>query len=80
MHDGRFTSLEEVIEHYNSGVQDHPNLSPQLRTGGPGQGPPGGPRTLNLTTDEKQALVDFLKTLTDPVVSTDEKYSDPFEG
>lgn len=27
MHDGRFKTLEEVIEHYNSGVKQHPNLS-----------------------------------------------------
>ena len=27
MHDGRFKSLEEVVEHYNSGVQQHPNLA-----------------------------------------------------
>ncbi|MEL6591871.1 MAG: cytochrome c peroxidase [Bacteroidota bacterium] len=39
MHDGRFQTLEEVIEHYDNGVQAHPNLAPQLRQGGPG-GPP----------------------------------------
>ena len=27
MHDGRFNTLEEVVEHYNSGIQAHPNLS-----------------------------------------------------
>jgi cytochrome c peroxidase len=31
MHDGRFQTLEEVIEHYNSGIQDHPNLDLNLR-------------------------------------------------
>ena len=72
MHDGRFETLEEVIEHYNSGVQNHPNLSPTLRGGG------GQPRVLNLTQQEKTALVDFLKTLTDNVFTEDIKYSNPF--
>jgi cytochrome c peroxidase len=31
MHDGRFTTLGTVVEHYNSGVKNHPNLSPQLK-------------------------------------------------
>ncbi|MBL0131528.1 MAG: cytochrome-c peroxidase [Chitinophagaceae bacterium] len=34
MHDGRFTTLEQVVEHYSSGVKNHPNLSPQLRLPG----------------------------------------------
>ena len=39
MHDGRFATLEQVVEFYNSGVVNHPNLSPQLRVGPP---PPSG--------------------------------------
>ena len=72
MHDGRFATLEEVVEFYNSGVVNHTNLSPPLR------GPGGQPRRLNLTAAQKAALVAFLKTLTDPSVMTDEKFSDPF--
>lgn len=75
MHDGRFATLEEVVEFYNSGVVNNPNLSPPLRNP-PGQ-PPGALR-LNLTIAQKAALVAFLKTLTDPHLATDEKYSDPF--
>ncbi len=74
MHDGRFATLEEVVEFYNSGVTNNPNLSPQLRAGGPG----GPPRRLNLTNGEKAALVAFLKTLTDTTVTSDPKFSDPF--
>lgn len=77
MHDGRFATLEEVVEFYNSGVVAHPNLSPPLRNP-PGQGPPGSPRRLNLTVAQKAALVAFLKTLTDTTVTTDPKFSDPF--
>jgi cytochrome c peroxidase len=74
MHDGRFATLEEVVEHYNSGVQAHPNLSPPLRMGGPN----GQPRRLNLSNADKAALVAFLKTLTDNTVSAEAKYSSPF--
>lgn len=72
MHDGRFSTLEEVVEHYNSGVQNHPNLGPALRD------PDGNPIRLNLTEQQKQDLVNFLKTLTDESVLTNEMFSDPF--
>jgi cytochrome c peroxidase len=78
MHDGRFASLEEVVEFYNSGVTNHPNLSPPLRVPTPPGAPPGPPRRLNLTAEQKAALVAFLKTLTDTTVTTDPKFSDPF--
>jgi cytochrome c peroxidase len=74
MHDGRFATLEQVVEFYNSGVVNHPNLSPPLRNPPPGN----GPRRLNLTNAEKAALVAFLNTLTDTSVTTHEKFSDPF--
>lgn len=73
MHDGRFATLEQVIEHYNSGIQAHPNLAPQLRN------PDGTPKQLNLTVQEKAALVAFLKTLTDKALTTDVKFSNPFK-
>lgn len=73
MHDGRFKTLEEVVEHYNAGVKPNPNLAPQLRN------PDGTPKRLNLTVAEKAALVAFLKTLTDNALSTDEKFSNPFK-
>jgi cytochrome c peroxidase len=73
MHDGRFITLEQVVEHYNSGIEAHPNLSTQLRN------PNGTPKRLNLTDDQKAALVAFLKTLTDVAVTTDVKFSNPFK-
>jgi cytochrome c peroxidase len=57
MHDGRFATLEEVVEHYNSGVKRTETLDPNL-----GKHPAAG---LNLSASEKKALVAFLKTLTD---------------
>ena len=73
MHDGRFTTLEQVVEHYNSGLQPNPNLAPQLKN------PNGTPKQLNLTVQEKAALVAFLKTLTDNALATDLKFSNPFK-
>lgn len=77
MHDGRFATLEQVVDFYNNGVVNHPNLSPPLRNppGAPGA---GQPRRLNLTNAQKAALVAFLKTLTDTSVTTDPKFQDPF--
>ncbi len=71
MHDGRFNTLEEVVNHYNEGIQNHPSLSWHLRDY-------NGPFRLGLTELEKIALVAFLNTLTDHQYLTDEKYSDPF--
>lgn len=71
MHDGRFETLEEVIEHYNSGVQNNPNLDNRLTQG-------NNVRRLNLSDTDKQALVDFLNTLTDDELINDEKYASPF--
>lgn len=57
MHDGRFATLEEVVEHYSSGVKRTATLDPNLA-----KHPENG---LQLTTQEKADLVAFLKTLTD---------------
>ncbi len=81
MHDGRFNSLEEVVEHYNSGIKNHPFLSLGLRqeqfnTKGDFIGTI--PLKLNLTELEKKGLVAFLKTLSDPKFTTDIRYSNPF--
>ncbi len=57
MHDGRFSTLEEVVEHYSSGVRRSDTLDPNLA-----KHPAAG---LQLTLTEKRALVAFLKTLTD---------------
>ncbi len=77
MHDGRFSTLEQVVEFYNSGVVAHPNLSPPLRNP-PGTPGAGQPRRLNLTVAQKAALVAFMKTLTDTTIAADEKWADPF--
>jgi cytochrome c peroxidase len=72
MHDGRFATLEEVVEHYSTGVENHPNLNELLKSN-------GAPRRLNLTSAEKKALVAFLHTLTDEETLRHERFSDPFK-
>jgi cytochrome c peroxidase len=73
MHDGRFASLEEVVEHYNSGVKLGPALDNNRLA------PNGVPLRLNLSAEDKAALVAFMKTLTDSTLTTDPKFSDPFK-
>ncbi|NDC80525.1 MAG: cytochrome C peroxidase [Verrucomicrobia bacterium] len=57
MHDGRFKTLEEVIDHYSSGVQRSATVDPNLAKH-PAEG-------IRLAPADKKALVAFLKTLTD---------------
>ena len=57
MHDGRFATLEEAVEHYRTGVQRSATLDPNLA-----KHPDGG---VPFSDEEKRALVAFLKTLTD---------------
>ena len=58
MHDGRFQTLEEVVEHYSSAITSRVTLDPNLA-----KHPTAG---LQLSAKDKTALVDFLKTLSDP--------------
>jgi len=72
MHDGRFKTLEEVVDHYNSGMKNSSTIDPALiyplNNGG-----------LQLSDEDKRDLITFLKTLTDEVLLTNPEYSDPFE-
>jgi cytochrome c peroxidase len=72
MHEGRFATLRQVVEFYDSGIQDNPDLDPRLRA------PDGSPKRLRLTSSQADALVAFLNTLTDPLFLRAEKFSDPF--
>ena len=60
MHDGRYQTLEQVVEFYNSGVKHSPTLDPIMTK-------PSKIYGLGLTQTEKQDLVAFLKTLTDTI-------------
>lgn len=71
MHDGRFKTLEEVVDHYNSGMKNSSTTDPALIY-------PLNNNGLQLSDQDKTDLVAFLKTLTDDVLLTNPKYSDPF--
>jgi cytochrome c peroxidase len=80
MHDGRFKTLEEVVEFYNSGVQPNPSLHPYLRDFGvTGSTSEIVPRKLGLTEFEKKALVAFLLSASDKSFTTDKALSNPFK-
>lgn len=68
MHDGRLTSLEEVLNHYSNGVQISKTLDPfLLKDGRPG---------IALTEREKADIIAFLKTLTDKDFLADKRFSE----
>ena len=76
MHDGRFSTLQEVIEFYNSEIQNNPFLDPVLKTP---PGPGGGvPIQLGLSATQISQLEAFLKTLTDTSFLTSSLFSNPF--
>lgn len=86
MHDGRFNTLDEVVNFYSDGIQANEGLSVLLTEGGMqswnGTGsstPNRNPARLNLTSIEKKALVAFLNTCTDNNYINDVAYSDPFK-
>ncbi|TNE89387.1 MAG: hypothetical protein EP330_11295 [Deltaproteobacteria bacterium] len=71
MHDGRFDTLAEVIEHYSSGVQFHPTLPPFWI------GMDGEVVQLDMSATQKSQLEAFLHTLTDDAMLEDPRWSDP---
>ena len=73
MHDGRFATLREVIDHYSEGIQRHDNLHPNLIDFNNGQA-----LRMNFTEEQKAALVTFLEMTTDRSVTTDPRFADPF--
>lgn len=65
MHDGRFYTLEQCLDHYTSGIVNSSTLAPELQSG-----------SIPLTTQEKADLTAFLKTLTDVKFLTDKRFSE----
>jgi cytochrome c peroxidase len=73
MHDGRFATLEDVIDHYSEGIEGSDNLDVRLRDTN------GNARKFNIPNTEKRAIVAFLHTMTDPQLIGDPKFSNPFK-
>ncbi|MCF8256827.1 MAG: c-type cytochrome [Flavobacteriales bacterium] len=69
MHDGRFFTLEEVVDHYSDHVKISPTISPTMELVGFGGA--------QLTQQQKEDLVAFLRTFTDPEFLSNPDFSDP---
>jgi len=78
MHDGRFATLEEVLEHYNEGIRMSSTLSPLILEASNADTLATGFVSLDLDEEEQAAVIAFLHTLTDETFVTDERFSDPF--
>ena len=73
MHDGRYKTLEDVVDHYSHSIKKSPNLDTIFID------TYGQPKSLNIPDEDKAALVAFLNTLTDFSTVTDPKLSNPFK-
>lgn len=70
MHDGRFNTLQQVLDHYSNTVKDSETLDPLLKQGeSPG---------IVLSAEEKVKLIAFLKTLSDESFRRDPRFANPF--
>ena len=78
MHDGRFKTLEEVLDHYDSGIKNSSTLSALIVEADNRGAAAAGRISLHLTAGEKAAIIAFLRTLTDQDFVTAERFSDPF--
>lgn len=72
MHDGRFATLEDVLEHYSEHIQPSPTIDVLMITdfGGTGK---------HMTQEEKDALIAFMHTLTDTAFVNNPAFKNPFE-
>ena len=68
-HDGRFRTLEEVLDHYSDGVANHANLDNILRK-------QDGTRGITLDADEKTKIIAFLNTLNDSEFLSEKRFSE----
>ncbi|PSK89057.1 cytochrome-c peroxidase [Taibaiella chishuiensis] len=66
MHDGRFETIDQVLDHYTSGIQQTPNLDPLLASG-----------SIALSATERNALKAFLNTLNDEEFVKDPRFQEP---
>lgn len=73
MHDGRFETLTEVLQHYNDHMQDAELLDPRLRG-------LDGPLRLGLSDEDIVDVVALLELFTDESFLTDPTLGPPAEG
>jgi cytochrome c peroxidase len=84
MHDGRYATLSDVIDHYSNTIQPHPNLDPILLSQNFAAheviSNTGTPVKMNISATEKTQLIAFLNSLTDYSITTDPRFSNPFNN
>ena len=68
MHDGRFTTLEAVLNFYSDLVENQPNLDPLLKK--------DGHIGIRMNPSEKQYIIAFLKTLSDQNFITNKAFAE----
>lgn len=68
MHDGRFATLRDVLDHYNAAGHASPTLDPMMKFQGEG---------LNLSEQDLDDLEAFLHSLTDTAFVQDPRFTDP---
>lgn len=76
MHDGRFSTLEDVLDHYNEHIQQSSTLDVLIKLGSNQT----DASSLGLTTQEKEDIIAFMHTLTDDEFLTNKKFSNPFNN
>jgi len=74
MHDGRFGTLEDVLDHYSDHIRNSPSLSPVLRN----NSNEAGGVSLRLSKQEQKDIIAFLQLLTDSSFITNPAFSNPF--
>ncbi len=79
MHDGRFATLEEVIEHYDNGIHQSSTLDVLIIEGSNENQASGDQPQLFLSDQEKADIIAFLHMLTDEEFINNPKFSNPFE-
>lgn len=80
MHDGRFATLNDVLNHYSEGIKNHKNLSWELIDQDLSiESNSLVAKRFNYTEEDKKAIIAFLNTLTDYKMISDPKFSNPFQ-
>jgi cytochrome c peroxidase len=69
MHDGRFAKLQEVLDFYDAGMQEVPNLDPIFRK--------NARLGIPMSAEEKRKIIAFLNTLTDETFLKDKRFAEP---
>jgi cytochrome c peroxidase len=72
MHDGRFKTLEEVVDFYSSGVHMSANIDSKMGM--------AYQKGVKLSEKEKKDVLAFLRTLTDSAFINKKEFSDPFKN